>query len=425
MDCRDCRAEDYDQDCIKCKELISGDYLAEEPHRKIEIELENIDTKKEYSGQLELISPVGLVLRSNVPPGEYEIMLTEKLKLIVTTVVEKGKAPYQVFDISSVLRNGYKNHKLSQKDFELLKMSPKQLIAKMTEGLSLGSREIIRTRLEQAVEKSELLDAFKVGAVFKYYEGEIKSLSSRENITLSKDYLRDFMEETNKEYKRKTVVDNNGDRIYDVHAIAVEEDEGGIIAIDVTDVIDVEKKQQKREIAIYKSVIQAVTGGKLQLLTREEMKEEVIKGHELTCQNLANKEDITLLREETREVLEEFALQSKDKTHIILAVSEAGTNTIKHAGDGEFIIKLIDEKRLRIIIRDQGSGIDFNNLPKATLMKDYSTAATFSLGSGFTIMLRFIDSLFLETSQQGTTIILEVELEGRGKEDEGEEGSSS
>jgi len=44
-------------------------------------------------------------------------------------------------------------------------------------------------------------------------------------------------------------------------------------------------------------------------------------------------------------------------------------------------------------------------------MKNYSDAATFSLGSGFTIMLRFIDSIFLQTDSQGTKLILENNFE--------------
>jgi anti-sigma regulatory factor (Ser/Thr protein kinase) len=58
-----------------------------------------------------------------------------------------------------------------------------------------------------------------------------------------------------------------------------------------------------------------------------------------------------------------------------------------------------------VAIADDGPGIDFRTLPKATLVPGFSTAA--SLGMGFTIMLQLCERVLLSTRPGRTVVVLE------------------
>jgi len=91
---------------------------------------------------------------------------------------------------------------------------------------------------------------------------------------------------------------------------------------------------------------------------------------------------------------------------LLLACTEALTNALKHAGGGEFELRRIGS-RAQCVIRDRGRGIDFDRLPKATLVPGYSTM-TGSLGAGFTVMLEVCDSVLLSTGAHGTIVVLQM-----------------
>jgi anti-sigma regulatory factor (Ser/Thr protein kinase) len=60
---------------------------------------------------------------------------------------------------------------------------------------------------------------------------------------------------------------------------------------------------------------------------------------------------------------------------------------------------------LQVLIRDEGPGIDFRTLPRATLQRGFSTAS--SLGMGFTIMLQVCERVLLSTRPGRTSLLLE------------------
>ncbi|MGE5228599.1 MAG: ATP-binding protein, partial [Deltaproteobacteria bacterium] len=61
---------------------------------------------------------------------------------------------------------------------------------------------------------------------------------------------------------------------------------------------------------------------------------------------------------------------------------------------------------LQVAITDEGPGIDFRTLPRATLVPGFSTAA--SLGMGFTIMLQLCERVLLSTRPGRTVVVLEI-----------------
>lgn len=90
---------------------------------------------------------------------------------------------------------------------------------------------------------------------------------------------------------------------------------------------------------------------------------------------------------------------------LITAVSEAAMNAAVHAGGGEGRVCADGAGTVQIWVHDHGRGIDVENLPRAALSKGYTTAG--SLGHGMKMMLESTDRLWLLTSPEGTTVVME------------------
>lgn len=153
----------------------------------------------------------------------------------------------------------------------------------------------------------------------------------------------------------------------------------------------------------YVDVLDAVTGGKLILLTTEEMKEQLAPPV-LGPLRIESMEEMSRARAEVRSAI--TPMGPPDPDALILAFGEALTNAVKHAGSAEYGVAM-DGESLQVFVRDQGHGIDFRQLPKAALIAGFSTTNT--LGFGFTIMLDVTDRVLLCTEAAGTSVVLEVE----------------
>lgn len=93
---------------------------------------------------------------------------------------------------------------------------------------------------------------------------------------------------------------------------------------------------------------------------------------------------------------------------LVTASSEAAMNAVVH-GVGGYSQISVDQDRgiVQVRITDRGSGINLEDLPRATLERGYTTAGT--LGHGFWIILETADRIYLSTDSSGTTIVLEQE----------------
>lgn len=154
----------------------------------------------------------------------------------------------------------------------------------------------------------------------------------------------------------------------------------------------------------YVDVLDAVTGGKLVLITEDELDsavgEVMMRPHALT--------DAHALSDARRTIFDCLVgIPLDDRDAVMLAVSEALTNAIKHGRRGEYAIHR-SGNCLQFVVRDFGPGIDFRQLPKATLVQGFSTTST--MGMGFTIMLEVADRVLLTTDAHGTVVVLEVEI---------------
>jgi GAF domain-containing protein/anti-sigma regulatory factor (Ser/Thr protein kinase) len=161
-----------------------------------------------------------------------------------------------------------------------------------------------------------------------------------------------------------------------------------------------------RERALLRDVLASVTEGKLILAeSPENLPASVPAFDEPILLDKAG--GLAELRELIR-VAGKTANHSEVRTFdTVTAASEAGMNAIVHAESGYATVGISENGIVQIRIEDRGAGIAFEELPKATLVRGYSTKST--LGHGLKMMLETIDRLFLLTGPTGTTVILEQE----------------
>lgn len=173
--------------------------------------------------------------------------------------------------------------------------------------------------------------------------------------------------------------------------------------------IEAQAQLRQKDLAVrqgYVDVLDAVTGGKLILVTEDELRAAVGEPV-LAPQPLTEAKELSSARRTVAERLSAFELADTDS--VLLAVSEALTNAVKHGGHGEYAIYR-SGRCLQVVVRDYGPGIDFRELPKATLIQGFSTTST--MGLGFTIMLEVSDRVLLTTDTTGTVVVLEIESRG-------------
>ncbi|MEW6703103.1 MAG: ATP-binding protein [Bacteroidota bacterium] len=118
--------------------------------------------------------------------------------------------------------------------------------------------------------------------------------------------------------------------------------------------------------------------------------------------------------------LEEFIIEiahranlSKDKLNsLALSFSEAASNSIVHGNklDKNKKVKItvkVDDKKMIVIIKDEGRGFNINTVPDPTkpenILKDS--------GRGIHIMRSFLDDLRYNFTPTGTEVILELALD--------------
>jgi anti-sigma regulatory factor (Ser/Thr protein kinase) len=191
-----------------------------------------------------------------------------------------------------------------------------------------------------------------------------------------------------------------------LEAYPVGRDRWALSALDISGVRHAERALRRQEESIrraYVDVLDAVTGGKLVLLTDEELGGQL--GIPLTepTEFLAPR-DLSRARGAITRVAAERFPDWAPGTDIPTPVGEALVNALRHAGGGIYQLYAHGDV-LQVAVRDEGPGIDFRTLPRATLQRGFSTAS--SLGMGFTIMLQVCERVLLSTHPGRTTVVLE------------------
>ncbi len=153
----------------------------------------------------------------------------------------------------------------------------------------------------------------------------------------------------------------------------------------------------------YVDVLDAVTGGKLILVTEAEIT-EVLGERLLPEMEITSADQLSTARQAVAIAVEK-RFPELGSVELLTPFGEALNNVLKHAGRGRFSA-FVRQGVVQLCVTDDGPGIDFRTLPKATLVSGFSTAQT--LGLGFTIMLQLCDRVLISTRPGSTTVILEI-----------------
>lgn len=157
---------------------------------------------------------------------------------------------------------------------------------------------------------------------------------------------------------------------------------------------------------IHREVLYAVTNGKVCLCDRQEIEQEWPGRREDLL--IEREYHIREVREAAKRAGRECGMSSDRAADLGLCASEAATNALLHGSGGSATVEW-RERCVRIRISDQGRGISPADLPRATLLKGWSSRC--SMGLGFTVINETADRVFLYTGSDGTVIIVEMAVE--------------
>ncbi|MCY9666522.1 ATP-binding protein [Paenibacillus alginolyticus] len=155
---------------------------------------------------------------------------------------------------------------------------------------------------------------------------------------------------------------------------------------------------------VYRDVIYAATQRKFLLIRKNEV-DHYKEGPVLCSAYIAERPDIPKARDLAKQSLNELGgISPADIMSHLLVISEAITNILKHASQGNMKIVATDSK-IHVVVEDNGPGFSLKLLPNTTLMAGYSTKK--SLGQGFTLMMKMTECVLLSTVPgEGSTLIL-------------------
>ncbi|MCX8052935.1 MAG: PAS domain S-box protein [Armatimonadetes bacterium] len=164
---------------------------------------------------------------------------------------------------------------------------------------------------------------------------------------------------------------------------------------------ELERQLEAQKWHFYRETLMSVTDGKLLICEPHEVEEYIAKAQFELLVSIPK--DVSEARHKVAQFCEDLGLSEDRLNQFIIAVGEAITNAIKHAHQGRVYAGAIDGS-VWVAVADSGPGISSLIIPKATLLRGFSTKP--SLGLGYTIMLEVADEILLATGERGTTVIL-------------------
>ncbi len=156
---------------------------------------------------------------------------------------------------------------------------------------------------------------------------------------------------------------------------------------------------------VYRDVILAVTQDKLRLILEPDelpARQEHLKVSEMSITEV---EDLVVSKQMLEDCLIKSGWGKSRVFDVVVSVSEAISNVLKHAGRGTMIIYNLQDY-YQVWVCDNGKGIEFSDIPKSALQKGHSSKN--SLGMGFYIMMELADKLYLYTHTGGTVIVMDI-----------------
>lgn len=162
-----------------------------------------------------------------------------------------------------------------------------------------------------------------------------------------------------------------------------------------------ERQVERQKQAFYRDTIFSVTDGKLLICEPEEVKPYLASAE--VKLDLRETSDLTRARSAIARYFLRNGLEEDIAKMFMLAVGEALTNALKHAGRGRAFAGTTPDG-VWVGVTDRGRGIESLILPKVVLKRGFSTKP--SLGLGYSIMLEVADRVLLSTGPTGTRVLL-------------------
>lgn len=179
----------------------------------------------------------------------------------------------------------------------------------------------------------------------------------------------------------------------------------------VQDVTEIKRAQEaavaaeESKVEFYRRSISAATDGRFEITDRSEI--EKIAGPAIASWQIDKPEDLIDVRHGVADKAEAAGMDPSVVGKFVLAVGEAATNAIKHAGGGTASLHRSGDS-LFFMVEDQGPGMETLSLPEVALRTRYSTAGT--LGVGYKVMMKTADRVYLATGPEGTAVGVQMSL---------------
>lgn len=183
------------------------------------------------------------------------------------------------------------------------------------------------------------------------------------------------------------------------------------VARDVTELKQAEEREralreesEAHKRRFYRDTIYSVTDGKLVISEPEETR-TMCESPLFPQMQIEEPCDIPMARDEICHTARKAGMEPSQVDLLALAVGEATTNALKHAGGGSVCVTDTGDA-LRVGVFDEGPGMDSLALPMLTLKRGFSTQR--SLGMGYATILAASDKVYLSTGPRGTVVVAEV-----------------
>ncbi len=224
-------------------------------------------------------------------------------------------------------------------------------------------------------------------------------------------------------YELRVYTENDGWRHFELRSALITYDGAPALLVNMIDITDRKRShEQSKKLheqfeshkkQFYRETILSVTDGKLAVCDTTDIR-PYVKASSLSAEVEAP-ESVGDARAQVAHFLQQSGMSGERLEAFMIGVGEALTNAIAHGRRGK-IFAGVDGESVWVGVADVGKGIDSLMIPKATLMRGFSTMP--SMGLGYTIMLDVSDRILLKTTRRGTTVVLVKTISSKDNEEE-------
>ena len=155
-----------------------------------------------------------------------------------------------------------------------------------------------------------------------------------------------------------------------------------------------------------RDLLLSLTNDKLYLvMDKDEFPEIVFKKNPEVSIKINTVEDLACAKKTVEDFFYKKNWNKNKIFDIIISVSEAVSNVLKHAQKGDMNI-YYDNDSAYIFVSDRGEGIDLEDIPRL-IQKGESSKS--SLGMGFSIILELASAVWIHTNSNGTILRMLIE----------------